>query len=44
MVDNKARLGISNVVISGESGGGNLTLATTLQAKRNGNVDHIDGV
>ena len=29
---------------SGESGGGNLTLATTLRAKRDGLLDHIAGV
>lgn len=37
-------LGISNIVISGESGGGNLALATTLKAKQDGFLDHIDGV
>lgn len=41
---NKAELGISNLVISGESGGGNLALATTLKAKRDGRLDQIDGV
>ncbi len=41
---NRARLGISKIVVSGESGGGNLTLATTLQAKRYGRIDQIDGV
>ena len=30
--------------MSGESGGGNLTLATTLKAKRDGALDQIDGV
>ena len=44
VTDNKARLGISNLVVSGESGGGNLTLATTLKAKRDGRIDQIDGV
>jgi acetyl esterase/lipase len=42
--DNKAKLGISTLIVSGESGGGNLTLATTLQAKRDGRLDQIDGV
>jgi acetyl esterase len=42
--DNKSRLGVSKVVVSGESGGGNLTLATTLKAKRDGRIDQIDGV
>jgi len=42
--DKKARLGISTLIVSGESGGGNLTLATTLKAKREGRIDRIDGV
>ena len=42
--DNKDRLGISKVVVSGESGGGNLTLATTLKAKREDRIDGIAGV
>ncbi len=42
--DNKAALGISKLVVSGESGGGNLTLATTLKAKQDGKLDLIDGV
>jgi acetyl esterase len=37
-------LGIGKLVVSGESGGGNLTLATTLKAKRDGNIEMIDGV
>lgn len=41
---NKSELNIGNVVISGESGGGNLALATTLKAKREGWLDAIDGV
>ena len=44
VTDNKARLGISTLVVSGESGGGNLTLATTLKAKRDGLIEQIDGV
>jgi acetyl esterase/lipase len=44
VVDNKARLGITNLIVSGESGGGNLTLATALRAKRDGLIDQIDGV
>ncbi len=44
VTDNKARLGISQLVVSGESGGGNLTIATTLKAKRDGKLDQIDGV
>ena len=42
--DNKAHLGVSKVVVSGESGGGNLTLATALKAKRDGQITLIDGV
>jgi len=41
---NRDALGVSTIVISGESGGGNLSLATTLKANREGWVDQIDGV
>ena len=41
---NKKNLGVSKIIISGESGGGNLSLATTLKAKDNGNIEQIDGV
>ncbi len=41
--NNKDDLGISGLVVSGESGGGNLTLATTLKAKRDGKINMIDG-
>lgn len=41
---NRAKLGISNIVISGESGGGNLAIATTLKAKQEGWSDEISGV
>lgn len=44
VTDNKARLGITKLVVSGESGGGNLTLATALKAKRDGLINQIDGV
>jgi acetyl esterase len=44
VADNKARLGISTIIVSGESGGGNLSLATALKAKRDGRIDQIDGV
>ncbi len=37
-------LGVSKLVVSGESGGGNLTLATTLKARRDGRLAMIDGV
>ena len=42
--ENRSELGISKLVVSGESGGGNLTIATTLRAKREGTLDRIDGV
>ena len=41
---NRAALGVSSIVIAGESGGGNLTLATALKANREGWVDAFDGV
>ncbi len=44
VADNKARLGISKLIVSGESGGGNLTIATTLKAKKDGRLNLIDGV
>jgi len=42
--ENRAQLGITSIVISGESGGGNLAIATTLKAKQDGYLDQIDGV
>lgn len=44
MHDNRKTLNISKIIVSGESGGGNLTLATTLKAKQDGRLDQIDGV
>ncbi len=41
---NRAALGITKIVVSGESGGGNLSLATALKAKQDGHLDLIDGV
>ena len=41
---NRAALGISKIIISGESGGGNLALATTLKAKKEGLLSAIAGV
>ncbi len=41
--DNKAKLGISRIVVSGESGGGNLTLAVTLKAKKDDKLEQVDG-
>jgi acetyl esterase/lipase len=44
VADHRGDLGASRLVISGESGGGNLALATTLAAKRDGWLSSIDGV
>ena len=41
---NREALGISKLVISGESGGGNLAIATTLKAKQDGLLGAIAGV
>ena len=41
--DNKASLGIDKIIVSGESGGGNLTLAIALKAKKDGKIEQIDG-
>lgn len=37
-------LDISSIIISGESGGGNLSIATTMKARQEGWLDAIDGV
>ncbi|NOT55012.1 MAG: alpha/beta hydrolase fold domain-containing protein [Deltaproteobacteria bacterium] len=42
--DHKAALGISKIVLSGESGGGNLTLASCLKAKKDNRLAQINGV
>jgi acetyl esterase/lipase len=44
MVASREALGISKIVVSGESGGGNLTLALALRAARDGWISDIDGV
>lgn len=41
---NRDELGISHLIVSGESGGGNLTLAVALKAKREGWIGEIGGV
>ena len=41
---NREELGISNIIVSGESGGGNLCLAVALKAKQEEWIDEIDGV
>ena len=42
--DNREKLNISNIVLSGESGGANLAISTTLKAKQEGWIDRISGV
>ncbi|BBY30507.1 alpha/beta hydrolase fold domain-containing protein [Mycolicibacterium sediminis] len=44
MHERRAELGLSSIVVTGESGGGNLSVATALKAKREGRLDHLDGV
>lgn len=41
---NRDRLGIGSLTLVGESGGGNMSLATTLKAKRDGCIEMVDGV
>jgi len=40
----KAELGISKIVLQGESGGANLSIATAMKANREGWIDQIAGV
>ncbi len=42
--EHREQLGITKIVLQGESGGANLVLATALQAKRDGRLASIDGV
>jgi acetyl esterase/lipase len=42
--ENRDELGISSLTVAGESGGGNLALATALRARRDGWIDEIAGV
>lgn len=42
--EHRADLGITKIVLQGESGGANLVLATALRARREGRLDRIDGV
>ena len=44
MHEHRAALGVSSITVAGESGGGNLSLATALRAKRDGLLHMIDGV
>ncbi|MEV2192077.1 alpha/beta hydrolase fold domain-containing protein [Streptomyces phaeochromogenes] len=42
--EHRAELGISTLTVAGESGGGNLALATAIRAKREGRLAAVDGV
>ena len=42
--ENRDKLGILRIILSGESGGGNLSLATCLKAKREQRLNQIAGV
>ena len=44
VAENKSRLGISKVIISGDSGGANLGLATAMKALRDGRLGDFDGI
>ncbi|MFK8023223.1 MAG: alpha/beta hydrolase fold domain-containing protein [Ilumatobacter sp.] len=44
VIANREELGVSKVVMSGESGGGNLAIATALKAKQDGWIGDIAGV
>ncbi len=42
--EQRGALGVSSIVVSGDSGGGNLAIATALRARREGVTERIDGV
>ncbi|NGO43367.1 alpha/beta hydrolase fold domain-containing protein [Streptomyces ureilyticus] len=42
--EHRTALGISTLTVAGESGGGNLALATAIRAKREGRLAAVDGV
>ena len=42
--DNRSSLDISSIIIAGESGGGNLAIATAVKANLEGWINEIDGV
>jgi acetyl esterase/lipase len=42
--EHRQALGIGSLILSGESGGGNLTLATAMLAKREDRLDRFDGI
>lgn len=43
ILEQRAELGVSHVIVNGESGGGNLTLTLAHKVKRDGWVDEISG-
>ena len=42
--EKRDELGVPKIVVSGESGGGNLSIATALKAKREGWLNAIDAI
>jgi acetyl esterase/lipase len=44
VIEHRETLGVSKVILSGESGGGNLAIATALEAREDGWIDDIAGV
>ena len=42
--DNREKLGVSSLIVLGESGGGNLAIASAIKANKEGWIDNIDGV
>jgi len=44
VASHRSELGISNLILQGESGGGNLAIATALKAKREGWISSVSGV
>lgn len=44
VIEHKTEQRISRIIVCGESGGANLSIATTFLAKREGRVDKVDGV
>ena len=43
VAENRAKLGIGKIILNGESGGGNLAIATMMKAKQDGRLDALDG-
>jgi len=41
---NRAKLGMTKLIIAGESGGGNLTLASAIRARQEGRLHEFDGI